>query len=45
VPYTKKAKTFLEDMVKQKKVIKNNDGTYFVDVQDIHDMGGDIGVF
>jgi hypothetical protein len=35
VPYTKKAKTFLEDMVKQKKVIKNNDGTYFVDVQDI----------
>jgi hypothetical protein len=45
VPYTKKAKTFLEDMVKQKKVIKNNDGSYFVDVQDIHDMGGDIGVF
>jgi len=43
VPHTKKAKNFLEDMAKQKKVVKNSDGSYSIHINDMP-IEGDVKV-
>ena len=43
VPHTKKAKNFLEDMAKQKKVFKDSDGSYSIHINDMP-IEGDVKV-